>query len=201
MVSDVRRNAPAAARNRDPILGILRRHLPELGLILEVASGTGEHVVHFAAAMPGLTFQPSDPPAEARSSTDAWVREMRLPNVRAAIELDVTPAAWPIDEAAGLICINMIHIAPWPATEGMLRGASSVLPAGGPLVLYGPFREGGRHTALSNQAFDKDLRLRNPNWGMRGIEDVAQLASSMGFSAPEIEHMPANNLVLVFCKH
>ncbi len=201
MDSDLRRSAPAATRNRDPILAILRHHLPERGLILEVASGTGEHVVHFAAAMPNLTFQPSDPVHEARSSTDAWVRAMGLTNVREAIEIDATAAVWPIDAAAAIICINMIHIAPWSATEGLLRGASRLLSAGGPLVLYGPFREGGRHTAASNQAFDSDLRLRNPEWGVRDLEAVERLASSVGFSAPEIERMPANNLVLVLRKH
>ena len=201
MSSDMRRNAPAAARNRDPILVTLRHHLPQRGLILEVASGTGEHVVHFATAMPGLTFQPSDPSPEARSSTDAWVHAMGLSNVRAAVELDVTQPVWPIDEAAGLICINMIHITPWAAAEGLFRGASNVLAAGGPLVLYGPFREGGRHTAPSNEAFDKDLRMRNPAWGVRDIEEVAELAATVGFLAPEIVRMPANNLILVFHKN
>lgn len=200
MSSDMRRNAPAAARNRDPILGILQQQLPDRGLILEVASGTGEHVVHFAAAMPRLTFQPTDPSPEARSSTDAWVEAMGLPNVRPAIELDVTTPAWPIDEAAGVICINMIHIAPWAAAEGLLRGASGILPVGGPLMLYGPFKEGGRHTAPGNEAFDQDLRMRNPAWGVRDINEVAELAASIDFLAPQIERMPANNLILVFRK-
>lgn len=198
MENDPRRSAPAASRNRDPILATLRKHLPGRGLILEVASGTGEHIVHFAAAMPALTFQPSDPTLEARASTDAWVRATGLTNVRAAIELDATATVWPIEAAEAIVCINMIHIAPWAATVGLLHGASRILPAEAPLALYGPFREGGRHTAPGNRAFDSDLRLRNPDWGVRDLDEVSEVASSVGFAAPEIERLPANNLVLVF---
>jgi hypothetical protein len=150
MSLDPRRFAPAAARNRDPILAVLRQHLPRHGLVLEVASGTGEHVAHFAAGMPALTFQPSDPDPEARASIDAWVKALGLSNVRRSIDLDVAAADWPIEKADAVICINMIHIAPWRTAVGLVRGAAYVLDVCELLMLYGPFREGGQHTAPSN---------------------------------------------------
>jgi hypothetical protein len=197
-MQDARRYAPAAQRNRDPILAVLRRHLPERGVLLEVASGTGEHAVHFAAAFPGLTWQPSDPGEGCRESIDAWARASRLPNLRPALALDATAEAWPIAAADAVLCINMIHIAPWEAAEGLVRGAARLLPSGAPLILYGPYRRAGVPTAPSNEAFDADLRARDPRWGLRELEAVAALAAASGFGVPEVNEMPANNLTVVF---
>ena len=194
----MKRQAPAAARNRQPILDVLTPRLPARGLVLEIASGTGEHVVHYAAARPGLVFQPSDPDAGARASIDDWVRTLGLDNVRPALEIDVTKSTWPVERADAVLCCNMIHIAPWEAAVGLVTGAASLLPSGGPLFLYGPYRRGGRHTSPSNEAFDSDLKRRNSAWGVRNLEDVIELAESRGFSAPEIVEMPANNLSLLF---
>ena len=193
----MKREAPAAARNRQPILDVLQPRLPATGLVLEIASGTGEHVVHYAAARPELTFQPSDPDAGARASVDDWVRTLGLGNVRPALEIDVTRTTWPVERADAVLCCNMIHIAPWEAAIGLVAGAARLLPPGGLLFLYGPYRVGGRHTAPSNEAFDADLRRRNPAWGVRDLEAVAELAASRGFSVPEIVEMPANNLSLL----
>ena len=199
MNDDARRSAPSAARNREPILQVLRRHLPARGLVLEVASGSGEHIIHFAAAGgPGLVFQPSDPDAGARASIDEWAAAGGLRNVRPALALDTAPAVWPIARADVILCINMIHIAPWAAVVGLFGGAARILPSDGVLFLYGPYRRGGRHTAASNEAFDLDLRARDPAWGVRDLEAVAELAVSHGFAPPVIEPMPANNLSLVF---
>ena len=194
----MRREAPAAARNRQPILEVLQPRLPAAGLVLEIASGTGEHIVHYAAARPDLTFQPSDPDADARASVDDWVRTLGLANVRPAIEIDVTRTAWPVERADAVLCCNMIHIAPWEATIGLVGGAARLLSRGGLFYLYGPYRRDGRHTAPSNEAFDTDLRRRNPAWGVRDLETVVDLARTSGFSAPEIVEMPANNLSLLF---
>ncbi len=194
----MKREAPAAARNRQPILDVLQPRLPARGLVLEIASGTGEHVVHYAAARPGLVFQPSDPDAGARASIDDWVRTLGLDNVRPALEIDVTKSTWPVERADAVLCCNMIHIAPWEAAVGLVTGAARLLPSGGPLFLYGPYRRGGRHTSPSNEAFDSDLKRRNSAWGVRNLEDVIELAESRGFSAPEIVEMPANNLSLLF---
>ncbi len=196
---DARRFAPAVARNRDAILGVLERHLPPRGLVLEVASGTGEHAVHFAQHLgPDLIFQPSDPKPEARASIDAWTAAAGAANVRHAIALDAAMPDWPLERADAILCINMVHISPWNATEGLMRGAARILPAGGLLYLYGPYRRSGQHTAPSNASFDADLRQQNPAWGVRDIEAVIELAVAHGFSAPEIEDMPANNLSLSF---
>ncbi|MFC0387777.1 DUF938 domain-containing protein [Muricoccus vinaceus] len=196
MSGTVRRQAPAAARNRGPILAVLRDWLPAEGLVLEVASGSGEHAVHFAEALPGLVFQPSDPDAGALASIDAWAEEAA--NIRGAVRLDAASADWPVGAVDAVVCINMIHIAPWAAAEGLVRGAAARLPSGGPLVLYGPYRVGGAHTAPSNAAFDADLRARDPAWGVRDLEAVAALAGDAGFGAPEVRAMPANNLMLRF---
>lgn len=196
--SDPRRFAPAAARNRDAILDALRRHLPASGLVLELASGSGEHAIHFAAALPGLAFQPSDPLPEARASIDAWATETGLPNIRPALAIDATAPGWPVTAADAVVCINMIHISPWAATEGLMRGAAAILPPGAPLVLYGPYRRGGAHTAPSNAAFDADLRARDPAWGVRDLEAVAALAAEHGFGPPAVAEMPANNLTVTF---
>ena len=191
-----RRHAPAAARNREPILAALRPLLPAQGLVLEIASGTGEHAAHLAAALPHLTFQPTDPDAASRASIDAWAAG--LPNIRPALPLDAAAESWPIPHADAILCINMIHIAPWPATPGLMRGAAARLPPGAPLLLYGPYRREGRHTAPSNATFDADLRARNPVWGVRDLEAVAATAAEHGFAAPEVHEMPANNLLLAF---
>lgn len=199
MREDQRRYAPATARNREPILAVLRRHLPSQGLVLEIASGTGEHITFFARSFgPGLVFQPTDPDQAARESIDAWTAALGVTNVRPAIELDAASENWPIANADAVLAINMVHIAPWAATEGLVRGAARILPEGGLLYLYGPYRIGGRHTAPSNEAFDADLRRRNPDWGVRDVEAVAELAMASGFDTPVVEQMPANNLSLVF---
>ena len=195
---DPRRFAPAAVRNRDPILDAIRGHLPAAGLVLEVASGSGEHAIHFAAALPGLAFQPSDPDAAARASIDAWAAASGLPNIRPALAIDAAAPGWPLAAADAVVCINMIHIAPWAAAEGLMRGAAAILPPGAPLILYGPYRRGGAHTAPSNAAFDADLRGRNPAWGVRDLEAVAALAAAQGFGPPTVIEMPANNLTVVF---
>ncbi|MFZ5778787.1 MAG: DUF938 domain-containing protein [Pseudomonadota bacterium] len=194
----MKRHAPAAARNRQPILDVIAPRLPKSGLVLEVASGSGEHAVHFAAALPGLVFQPSDPDPEARASIDAWTAESGLPNVRPAVALDAAAATWPIERADAVLCANMIHISPWESAEGLVAGAGRLLPTGGVLYLYGPYRRNGRHTAPSNEAFDLDLRRRNPAWGVRDLEAVSALAAQHGFGPPEVVEMPANNLSVVF---
>ena len=198
MTEDARRYAPAVARNREPILEVLQRYLPLRGLVLEVASGSGEHVTHFAkTSAPDLIFQPSDPNSGARASIDAWTATLGLRNIRRAIGLDAASEV-PIACADSVLCINMIHIAPWTAAIGLMRGAAAVLPLGGMLYVYGPFRREGRHTAPSNEAFDRDLRTRDPAWGVRDIEAVATLAAAHGFAEPLITEMPANNLSLFF---
>jgi SAM-dependent methyltransferase len=195
---DARRYAPATERNRDAILAVLARHLPPRGLVLELASGSGEHAVHFAAALPNLVFQPSDPDAPSRASIDAWAASAGLENLRPAVALDATAMEWPITAADAVLCINMIHISPWAASIGLVQGASRILAPGGVLYLYGPYKRDGRHTAPSNDAFDRSLRERNPAWGVRDLEAVAALAAANGFAAPEIVAMPANNFSLIF---
>lgn len=190
------RHAPATARNRDPILAVLRDVLPEQGLMLEVASGTGEHAAAFAAALPALDWQPSDPDAEARASIDAWCAD--TPNVRPAFALDAAAADWPIERADAILCINMVHISPWAATEGLMDGAERLLAPGAPLYLYGPYRRAGVPTAPSNEAFDADLKARNPAWGLRDLADVTALAASHGLRLDRVVEMPANNLSVVF---
>jgi hypothetical protein len=196
----MRREAPAAARNRDPILEVLRRHLPPKGLVLEFASGTGEHVVHFAAALPALSFQPSDPNGSARASIDDWAKTRGLANVRPALALDASAGGWPVEDVTAVLCINMIHISPWAATVGLIEGAGGTLPADGVLYLYGPYRRAGVATAPSNEAFDADLRSRNADWGLRRLEEIEVLALRQGFAAPTVIEMPANNLSVIFRK-
>ncbi|WP_428670711.1 DUF938 domain-containing protein [Reyranella sp.] len=194
----MRRQAPAAARNRQPILDVLEPHLPKRGLVLEVASGSGEHTAHFAQALPDLTFQPSDPDENARASIDDWTTTLGLANVRLALALDAAAETWPITEADAIACINMIHISPWASTVGLIRGAARLLPKSGTLYLYGPYVRAGVETAPSNLAFDRDLRARNPAWGLRPMEEVVALAQANGLAAPLVIEMPANNLSLVF---
>lgn len=192
----MRRHAPATARNRAPILDVLRPHLPPRGLVLEVASGSGEHTAHFAQALPGLTFQPSDPDPAARASIDAWAEDFT--NVRPAMTLDAAAEQWPVEQADAVVCINMIHIAPWQAAIGLIRGAARVLPPNGTLFLYGPYFRPGVATAQGNIAFDRDLRARNADWGLRNLDAVTALARDHGFSPPHVVEMPANNLSLIF---
>ena len=189
---------PATQRNRDAILGVLRDVLPPSGLVMEIASGSGEHIVHFANALPGLTFQPSDPEDAARLSIAAWTAESGLSNIRPPLELDARQESWPITQADAILCINMIHISPWGAARGRGRGAARGRPSGGTLYLNGPYRQQGGATAESNEAVDADLKSRNPQWGLRHLDDVAALAREAGFSAPEVTPMPANNLSVVF---
>jgi SAM-dependent methyltransferase len=199
MTKGARLMAPATARNREHITKVLAGHLPSHGLVLEVASGSGEHITHFAGVLSAdLRFQPSDPDADARASIDAWVQSTGARNVLPAIALDASADPWPIQRADAVICVNMIHIAPWEATIGLVRGAARLLPANGLLYLYGPYRRDGRHTAPSNEAFDRSLRQQNPDWGVRDLEAVAKLAEEHGFARPLIEEMPANNLSLIF---
>lgn len=196
---DARRFAPAAARNRDPIRDVLLPVLPARGLVLEIASGSGEHTMHIATSSPpGLTFQPTDPDAAALASIDAWRLHLGLSNVLPALTLDASGDVWPVARADAVVCINMIHIAPWRAAEGLMRGAHRLLPNGGLLYLYGPFRRDGRHTSAGNAAFDVSLRAQNPDWGVRDLETVAALAKANGFGEPDVTPMPANNLSVFF---
>lgn len=197
-MTDRRLEYPATLRNRDAILDVLRGVLPASGLVLEIASGSGEHVVHFARAFPGLTFQPSDPEDAALQSIAAWTQDSGLSNVRMPVMLDASSDRWPLAAANAILCINMIHISPWRATEGLIRGAARLLRTGAPLYLYGPYRRADVVTAPSNEAFDASLKSRNPEWGLRDLEAVAELARAEGFSGPTITEMPANNLSVVF---
>jgi SAM-dependent methyltransferase len=197
-MNDKRIFAPSTARNREPILGVLRNVLPAKGSVLEIASGAGEHVTFFAANFPDLTFCPSDPSAEARESISAWIASIGSGNARAPLALDVEELPWPISAADAIICINMTHISPWSATEALFEGAGGILPPGAPLYIYGPYRRGGAHTAPSNAEFDASLRARNPAWGIRDIENVAACAREKGFGEPQIVDMPANNLSVIF---
>lgn len=199
-MSDPRRHAPATDRNREPILAILRKELPETGTILEVASGTGEHAIHFARALPKLIWRPSDPDPAAIASIRSWAENARLPNLRPPLVLDAAAPEWPIDAADALLCINMVHISPWEATIGLIAGAARLLGQGAPLILYGPYFQHGVETARSNLAFDENLRSRDPRWGVRRLEDVVALAERQGLALEAVHPMPANNLTVVFRK-
>jgi SAM-dependent methyltransferase len=192
--------SPAAERNKQPIADVLARVLPSAGLVLEIASGTGQHAEHFARVLPNLSWQPSDPDAEMLPVLIARVRHAALPNLRAPLRFDVHDAAPPLGAVAAVVCINMIHIAPWSACPALLGHAERLLPPGAPLVLYGPFKRGGEHTAPSNAAFDEDLRKRNPNWGVRDLDDVAALASRHSLTLADVVVMPANNLTVVLTR-
>ena len=194
----VRRQAPAVARNREPILEILRDVLPGEGLVLEIASGSGEHALHFARALPALIWQPSDPSAEALASIAAWREEEGPSNLLPPLELDASAEAWSIQSADAVVCINMVHFSPWEATVGLMRGAERILTTGAPLVLYGPYKRGDRALEPSNAAFDTDLRLRNARWGLRDLDDVCALAEDHGLERTALIEMPANNLTVVF---
>jgi hypothetical protein len=177
---------------------VLARVLPRRGRVLEIASGTGQHVMHFADALPDLAWQPSDPDAELRESIAVRVREEGRANVAHPIDLDVTRLPWPVQSADAVLAINMIHIAPWAATLGLVEGAKALLSAGQVLFLYGPYRRFGGHTSASNAEFDRDLRARDPEWGLRDMEAVTDVAARAGFDLAETVAMPANNFSLVF---
>jgi len=196
--SDPRQYRPHVARNRDALLDVLRRVLPRRGLVLEIASGSGEHAAYLAAQLPDLTWQPTDPDQAALASIAAHRADAALPNVLPPLALDVTAKQWLVERADAVMCCNMIHIAPWEACEGLLAGAARVLPDGGLLYLYGPYKIGGRHTAPTNEAFDAQLRSRDPAWGIRDLHDVTALAQAHGFALAETVPMPANNLSVIF---
>ncbi|MDR5779523.1 DUF938 domain-containing protein [Caballeronia sp. LZ065] len=196
----IRRRAPAAERNGDAILSVLRRVLPHQGVVLEIASGTGQHATHCAAALPDIVWQPSDPDAASRDSIAAWRAHAGLANLREPLAIDVTSDDWGIDAVSAVVCINMIHIAPWAATEALFEGAGARLGMGGVLYLYGPYRRNGSHTAPSNEAFDQQLRARDSRWGVRDLEEVERSGARVGFALKEVIAMPANNFSVVFEK-
>ncbi|MBB3981646.1 hypothetical protein GGR44_001293 [Sphingobium fontiphilum] len=195
---DARRHAPATARNRDAILAVLLEVLPPSGLVLEVASGSGEHVVHFAQALPLLAWQPTDPDPAAIASVAAWAGHAKRANIRAPLTLDAASPDWPVQAADAIMCINMTHISPWAATVGLFTQGARLLPKGAPLILYGPYFREGCEPAPSNLAFDESLRARNAEWGIRWLEDVSELAQGQGFALEAVHEMPANNLTLVY---
>jgi SAM-dependent methyltransferase len=189
---------PHVVRNRDPILDVLRHVLPAEGLVLEIASGSGEHAAYFAKELPSLFWQPTDSDPNALASIAAHRTAANAANFLPPLHLDVTSAQWPVQRADVVMCNNMIHISPWAATEGLIAGAARTLQAGGMLFLYGPYKIDGRHTAPSNHDFDIDLKRRNPAWGIRDLADVKDLARHQGFDLGEAVPMPANNLSVIF---
>lgn len=192
------RSSPAAQRNREPILQVLRGALPECGLVLEVAGGTGEHAAFFASRFPSLRWQPTDPDPAALASIRAWRDEAGLDNLLEPLRLDASAETWPVAAADAILCVNMVHISPWAATEGLMRGAGRLLGAGAPLLLYGPYRLAGVPTAPSNEAFDESLRARNPEWSLRNLEAVEAEAAKHGLRLERVVEMPANNLTVLF---
>ena len=193
-------HAAATERNREPIRQVLERVLPPAGLVLEIASGTGQHAAFFARAFPALRWQPSDVAPAHLESIRAWSAAAGADNIAPPVVLDVERQPWPIAAADAILSINMLHIAPWSAAEALFQGAARLLPPGGVLYLYGPFKRGGQHTAESNQRFDDRLRAEDPRWGVRALDDVERLGSDAGFGLPEVVPMPANNFSLVFRK-
>jgi len=190
----------SADRNREPILKVLERVLPKTGLVLEVASGTGQHVVHFAQALKGLSWQPTDMDAACRRSISAWLATAELANVRQPLDLDVRALPWRVPTLDAIVCLNLIHIAPWSVATALFAGAGLALRETGLLYLYGPYSVQGRHTAPSNAAFDSALRAENPDWGLRDLKEVESLAKDQGFDLAETIEMPANNLSVLFRK-
>lgn len=197
-MADARLFFPATQRNRDAILDVLRRVLPDQGRVLEIGSGSGEHVTHFAAALPGLRFVPSDLEADHRASVAAWTEHLGLSNIDAPRAIDASHADWGIETVDAVVCANVIHIAPWEVCLGLLAGAADRVEHGAPVILYGPFKRGGRHTAPSNEAFDRSLRSRDPRWGVRDLDDVSAVADRHGLQLDEVVEMPANNLTVVW---
>jgi cyclopropane fatty-acyl-phospholipid synthase-like methyltransferase len=199
---DLRHTAPSAARNREPILTALQRVLPPDAHVLEIASGSGEHAIFFAAAMPTLTWQPSDPDAEARASVEAWRQSAATPNVLAPLDIDLTAETWktPRPRYDAIVAINVIHISPWEATLGLMAGAARLLVPGGVLITYGAYKRGGEQTAPSNESFDQWLRARDPRFGVRDLEAVEEAARAQGLLLRDTSEMPANNFMLVFVR-
>ncbi|MDG2535511.1 DUF938 domain-containing protein [Sphingomonas sp. HITSZ_GF] len=192
----MKRHAPATERNRDPIAAVLAEALPPAGRVLEIASGTGEHAAFFAERFPGLTWQPSDPDADALASIAAWTAGMA--NVLPPLEIDAAGGAFPAADA--ILCVNMVHISPWQATLGLMAGAGAVLASGAPLILYGPYRREGVETAPSNEAFELWLKEKDPRFGLRYVEAVSEVAAAHGLALARLVEMPANNLMLVYRK-
>jgi SAM-dependent methyltransferase len=199
-LSNERPVSPSAERNKGPILEVLERVLPKTGRVLEIASGTGQHAAHFARALRDIRWQPSDPDPEARRSIAAWLVQEKLPNLDAPLELDVRNLPWPVTKLDAVVCINMIHIAPWTAATSLFAGAKLALREEGVLYLYGPYRMHGAHTAATNEAFDRSLRAQNPQWGVRELDDVVRVADTEGFDLVDTVPMPANNFSMVFRK-
>ncbi|MEA3012215.1 MAG: hypothetical protein QOD42_760 [Sphingomonadales bacterium] len=199
-MTDHRRSAPHVARNAGPIADALRDVLPERGFVLELASGTGEHVLRFARDFPELLWQPSDPDPAAVRSIEAWRAEAGLLNLLPAVSLDARATEWPVARADALVAINMVHISPWAATSGLMRGAARLLDAGALLYLYGAYRRAGVETAPSNEAFDDSLKARDPDWGLRDLDDVVAEAEKNGLRLESVIEMPANNLSVIFRK-
>ncbi len=193
----MKKHAPATDRNREPIREVLARELPGSGTVLEIASGTGQHAVAFAAAFPNITWQPSDPDPDSVASIAAWHAEAALPNLHAPLVLDVTATPWPVSHADAIVCINMVHIAPWEAALALFAGAGRLLAPGGLLYLYGPYRFDGT-TAPSNEDFDRSLKSRNPSWGVRDVRDLGAIAVDNGLAMRGAVAMPANNHSLLF---
>ncbi len=188
---------PAPERNKQPILSVLQRVLPASGTLLELASGTGQHATYFAKQLPSWTFQPSDLDPVNLLSISSWVRESKLPNVREPLRIDVCDDDWGVEPVDAIYNANLIHIAPWAAAVGLLSGAGRYLSAAGRLIMYGPFRIAGQHTAASNQSFDEGLQQRDASWGVRDLEQVLSLAEQHGLALLERTEMPANNQTLV----
>lgn len=200
MLAKTKHHAPAAERNKDPILGVLRELCSETKFVLTIAEGSGQHVVHFAQHLPHVTFQPTDLEQNALTSITAYVEENACVNVRPALPLNAADHDWPVKQADGMYCINMIHISPWSATEGLFRGASRILSPNGFLMTYGPYRFSGAFTAPSNAEFDASLKSRNAEWGVRDVDDLKSLATSVGMELRQTVALPANNHCLVFVK-
>jgi len=196
--SDPKLYHPHVARNREPILAVLKRFLPARALVLEVASGSGEHAAFFGKALPSVSWLPTDIDAKALASIAAFRAEAGVPNLLAPVRLDVTAPSWPVKRLDAIICNNMTHISPWAASEGLMAGAARTLRAGGMLFLYGPYKIDGRHTARSNQEFDAYLRSQNPEWGIRDLGEMRALAGRHGLTLIETVAMPANNLTVIF---
>ncbi|HEY0627631.1 MAG TPA: DUF938 domain-containing protein [Allosphingosinicella sp.] len=199
-MSDARRSAPHVARTAGPIADVLRGILPDEGLVLEVASGSGEHALHFAREFPHLLWQPTDADPVALRSVEAWRTADSAPNLLAPVHLDASGDNWPVEQADAILCINMVHISPWAATEGLMRGAGRLLASDCPLYLYGAYRQQGAEMAPSNEAFDRSLKERNPEWGVRTLEDVTAEADRHGLVLDAVVPMPASNLSIVFRK-
>ena len=196
--SGEKRHAPATLRNRDAIAAVLADWLPASGMVLEIASGSGEHAIHFAAAFPALTWQPSDPDPAALTSIAAWSRDAVAANVLPPLRLDAAAPDWPVARADAILCINMVHISPWTATVGLFTQGAKLLQEGAPLILYGPYFRKDHPTAPSNLAFDESLRARDAEWGVRWLEDVTEVAEAKGFELAQVREMPANNLMLLY---